>query len=185
MPTQTKIDDCLYEAKQCIGAYAILEKRAKRIKTRTKAILVLNIVYPAIIFFLSQNIERFQNENVNGIIASSIVIFLLNGISFGFGWDRQYQECIESKVINLGLHDDFKNLSKDQSLTTNEFNNQYGILKERSKNRTAGDRSFHPSNKEERYGVRYALMKFSENCQACGAVPKDMKKTDCLVCGKH
>ena len=179
--------ECWDKALHSLGTSYVFSLKANTYKRGIRIITALGVIAPLLLgataaaFGLNSNLTTLAL-----VITAPITIFqiVISGISLVYKWDDQLAYSLESQTDNRIISDQFQNLGKYSATTITELEKQFEILKARDNARTVQDEKIKFSDKENRKGMRYALMILQRACVKCKEVPTSMTETKCDICGK-
>lgn len=182
----TKRRSCADQALHAYGTAYIFERRAATLRNKLRAVAFLGIAGPASVGAIigTYNLSPEQIRIILGVAGTIAVVQLMISIwSLTSGWDRDLSDFLELKNENYELSRKYEEHGNATQLSIEQFQATFNELdKVREYVRKSSDKH-DVSEKEKRMGMRYALRKFQRPCAGCGIVPKDLKSTDCGVCG--
>ncbi|MBY5947020.1 mobilome CxxCx(11)CxxC protein [Photobacterium rosenbergii] len=166
------------------GAIKIFERRKAQLHRLRYLATLCGIASPALVMLVVfNNSQRF-------IIIASIVIFtsivllaqiILSLWSLLAKWDDQNEYAIQALASSTSIYgrltvliDSNDSISSSVlSAIRNDYHGQF-----------SGDHVYKITDREKRYGYRQSLIEFSQACSSCHIKPKDMKPSNCDLCGK-
>lgn len=164
------------------ATYYILQKRFKKFMSRNRFINVSNILLPAIIGAIYFNFGTDAISSVWAIKTCSVLGLLsmiATCVSFALNWSNSATESLMLSNENYELYLKFKELSGEE--TPNE--DTYRIFSTLNDNLDKRVLDLGINEKERREGYRASLIQFNMQCSSCGEIPKNMKPSNCQVCG--
>lgn len=178
--------DCRNNAIHCLGTSHILNKKAHWYKKLIRLTTVLGLITPLLIGGIALAYGANSAILILCIkIVSPVLIIqlILSGISLVYKWEDILTYSIESQNENKILADNYISLANKTNLVDEILDQEYQLIKVKDQSRTNQDSKVDFSEKEKRFGMRYALYIYGRECAICKEVPKTMKSTDCNTCG--
>jgi mobilome CxxCx(11)CxxC protein len=175
--------DCWDRALHSFGTASIFERRATKVRTRLRALAGVALGIPLIVgalvlgFGIDTQALRWvvPIAAVLGVLQVAISLWALIA-----KWDDTLTHSLDSMVDNHRLSRGFEEIARHP---TEDFAVRFQVLNAEYNFRDREDLKEVISDEERRRGMRAALRQFQRSCAGCGQVPRDMKRTDCGVCG--
>lgn len=170
----------------CYGTAYIFEKRTTKIRRKVLFLSFLGIAGPASVgAIISAYKLSPQDIDFVFLIAGSIgfMQLILTIWSLVAGWNQNLSNYLESKATNYRLSKKFNILSRDASLSAQDFEIDFQVLRRDAEFREVQDNMYDITDKEKRMGMRYGLRKYQRKCSGCSQIPTATKATKCDICG--
>jgi len=170
------------------GVAYIFEKRAKSLRKHIQVLTFLGIAVPAsvgaIVLKGPLSLSQSQQQIIFGIAGLlAFLQFIITIWSVVTKWNDNLAFYLESKSSNYRLASEYKRLANSTGWSPEEFEMRYQVLEAEGNIRTNQDDKIDLDEKEKRMGMRAGLREFQRPCAGCEKIPKDMKPTNCSVCG--
>lgn len=177
---------CHDKALHSLGTYYIFQCKAQFYEKLIKVNSLLGILVPLVFgaIALTYGLDSvFTKSSIKIFYVLVLVQAIYSGLSIVNKWDSKIAYCFDSMADNYYLSQEFSNLGRLPPGDLSELNCQFRVLAERNRSRETMDIKVNFSQKENRKGMRYALMIYGRECLGCKEVPISMRPTNCDVCG--
>ncbi|MBF6278053.1 mobilome CxxCx(11)CxxC protein [Nocardia nova] len=116
-----------------------------------------------------------------GLLAVPVTVWSL--WSLIDGWSGKLAAATQSQTTNLQIQDEYEALGERPPADITELERRFDLIAARDQSQRGRDLDQHVSQAEKRFGMRAALRQRQKECVSCNFIPRDMKPTDCGVCG--
>lgn len=173
-----------------VSAYAtsfIFQRRARLLARRVNWVTYIGFVVPMIVGLLVLAYGHLKSLPVIIAVAAAIGIgqAVISLWAIVGGWVNGASYAATSATANALLAGKFADLWWNPPNDFGEFQHRYELLQIEDNARSEQDYQQGVTEAEKRRGMRAGLRMYQIECIGCGEVPKDMKSTDCSVCGNH
>lgn len=178
--------DSWERALHAYGTCKLLRLRARRLGRNLSLLTYMGLVIPLMAgaLALSYGVDFFLLPLVLAIgVAAAIIQLLVSLWAATHHWARSYADSLVSASANEKLFDSFERLAKDPSPQLADYRQTLDVLKNADDSQRQHDEQHAISEKERRYGMRAALFKRRAPCAGCNLVPRNLKPSECEVCG--
>lgn len=179
--------DCWNKSIHCLATSYIFQRKAKKYGDYLRYNSILGLIIPILIGSIAATYGA-SSPSLKWILIIaapfSILQAIISGLALANKWEGNLSYSLESQTANRELSDKFKELAKYSANDINELQKKSELLFTIDNERTRQDEKVHFSDKENRKGMRYALMILQINCIICGIIPQRMNSTECTNCGK-
>lgn len=168
------------------GTSYLYENRYKRYKRYLNWLNFLGLLVPIVIGAALMGYGKTSSITEYALIVGTplAIIQLVGSLAAtATGWPDSLAYSSESKSSNYDLFRSFESFAKTPPSDDQSFVVQYSVLKTMEQAREQQDANHPTSAKENREGMRCALIYFRRQCATCGQTPTTMKPTDCDTCG--
>lgn len=179
--------DCWTKAINCLATSFIFQHKAKKYGDYLRYNSILGLIIPILIGSIAATYGTNSPSLKWALIIAapfSILQAILSGLALANKWESNLSYSLESQTANRELSDNFAELAKYPPSDIYDLQKKNEVLITIDKERTKQDEKVHFSDKENRKGMRYALMILQINCAVCGHKPINMTPTECTNCGK-
>ncbi|WP_241285517.1 mobilome CxxCx(11)CxxC protein [Chryseobacterium arthrosphaerae] len=179
--------ECWEKATHCLATSYVFQQKAINYEKNLRINSMFGIIIPLAIGAIATTYGNNSNYLKTALFISSpflVIQAILSGISLINKWDHNLSYSLESQTANRILADKFKNLAKYPPSDELELKQKFDILTTEDNERTKQDEKIKFSIRENRKGLRYALMILRINCTICNSTPQNMEPTQCTNCGK-
>lgn len=120
------------------------------------------------------------------VVASiaGIIQLILNLWAVVHKLDDEVVYSQKAATEHSSLSDGFRQLGKNPPSAKTKVKHEYDLLQSRLSSIDATDKEHGITPKELRRAHRAGHREFERECVACRKIPRDMKSTDCGVCGR-
>lgn len=173
-----------------VSAYAtsyIFQRRARTLASRVNWVTYIGFVVPVIVGLLVLAYAHLKSLPVIIAVAAAIGIgqAALSLWAIVGGWVNGASYAATSANANALIAAKFADLWWNPPGDFGEFRRRYELLEVEDNARSEQDYQQGITEAEKRMGMRAGLRRYQIECVGCGKVPKDMKSTNCGVCGKY
>jgi mobilome CxxCx(11)CxxC protein len=171
----------------CYGTAKIVEKRTKTLKFLNKINKFIGLAIPlsigGVVISFGLNASLLPTALlILGILGIfQLIVSLWSLID---DWENKIENYVNSKSRNLHYSDLFQKIAKESNEDKTKYTNVFIETMLYDKIQREEDNKMNISEKEKRYGLRYALFQFQRCCVGCGKIPNMKKISKCNVCGK-
>lgn len=178
--------DSWNQAAHAFGTAAIFQERARKLKSKLRALTFLGIVIPVLVGGVAMSFGT-EGEWFKWLLYAAAGLGLIQLIgsvwSLVSGWEETHAYALASAVANDSLATAFSDFAKNPPANSKDTELRYEVLKTENNLRRHIDNQQNVTEKEKRFGMRAALRQYQKQCSACKKVPTTMKPTSCGVCG--
>lgn len=178
---------CWDRACDCFATAKIFERRALQLRRRIDALSYLGIGVPAVFGAMvgAWGKEILDNRALMFVIATlGIAQVGVSVASLIKGWADEHAYSKRSTATNFRLSDEFQLLAKTAQNPPQSLQQDFSSLVTQDQVQSQLDSERHVKDSEKCRGHRHALKQFGRKCAECGEVPKNMKPSNCSVCGE-
>lgn len=179
--------ECWEKAIHCLATSYVFQQKAINYEKRLRVNTILGIIIPLAIGAIATTYgTNSEYLKISLLISSPFLVIqaIFSGISLINKWDHNLSYSLESQTANRILADKFKNLAKYPPIDELELKQKFDIFITEDNERTKQDEKIEFSTKENRKGMRYALMILRIDCTICNTIPQNMEPNQCTNCGK-
>lgn len=173
-----------------VSAYAtsyIFQRRARVLTNRINWVTYIGFVVPMLVGLLVLAYGHLKSLPVIIAVAAAIGIgqAAISLWAIVGGWVNGASYAATSATANALLAAKFADLWLNPPTQFDEFQHRYELVETEDNARSEQDYQQGITEAEKRMGMRAGLRKYQIECVGCGQIPKDMKSTDCGVCGRY
>lgn len=171
------------KAVEACGTGAIFARRAQTIGKLGKIRDFLGIFIPVCVGIIVADVSlgsKYLQILIGVTAMPSLAQAALSVWSLVAGWNENYVKCVNSQGKNNALRREWEALGRGAAPATASA---FESLSTKTSEQEQADLALTPTEKERRYGMRYALKDFRRQCATCGEVPLTLKPSRCDTCG--
>ncbi|MCU1670654.1 MAG: putative rane protein [Blastococcus sp.] len=180
------IQDCRKRSVDAAGTAHVLEDRAARLGRQLKLLNFVGLAVPVIVggLVLGYGAGMKALGLVIAVGAGLTVLQLVVAVwSMTAGWVDAQAASTRSAIRNRELARSFDRMVDELAAESPRAVDEYNRLAGRDDSQQDNDYALGFSEPETRAAHRAGLRMYRVTCVGCETVPKDMKATDCGVCG--
>jgi mobilome CxxCx(11)CxxC protein len=188
MATDEQIQKCRDKGFMAYGTAYIFEKRFLKAQRKINWLTFSGIALPisvggiVVAFFGLESLKPYLSGLIVLAALLSTIQLIFSIWSLIAKWNDEAVYASESNTGNSELSTLYEELATNNP---KDFDTQYKFLNLRNDLRSQTDSRKGITEPEKRMGMKAALRKYQRECAGCKQVPKDLKSSDCSVCGSY
>lgn len=174
--------DSWEKAIHCLATSYIFQQKSIRYGNYLRYNSILGLIVPLLLGAVAATYGANSDYLKLGLIIVapfSVAQVIISGLALANKWEQNLSYSLESQTENRILSDDFKSIAKYPPSGLTEAQHKFDLLITKDNERTKQDEKVVFGDKENRKGLRYALMILQISCVVCQTKPLSMTSSDC------